>query len=59
MVLSDSYESVFAFNTKQFGVAQLVWTVCKAFHIKGGDEAGVASYFSSYLAGYLAKNHFP
>ena len=49
MVLSDSYESVFAFIIKQSGVAQLVWAACKAFYIKGSDKAGVASYFSSYL----------
>ena len=58
MVLSDSYEPVFAFNTKQSGVARLVPTACKGFHVRGSDEAGIASYFNSYLAGQSEKSHF-
>ena len=58
MVLSDSYEPVFAFNTKKSGVAQLVRTACKVFHVRGRDEAVVASYFNSYLAGQSEKCHF-
>ena len=58
MVLSDSYEPVFAFNTKQSGIARLVWTECNAFHVRGSDEAGVPSYFISYLAGQSEKSHF-
>ena len=58
MVLSDSYEPVFAFNTKKSGVAQLVRTACKVFQLRGRDEAVVASYFNSYLAGQSEKCHF-
>ena len=57
MVLSDNYEPVFPFNTKQSGVARLVRITCKAFHIRGSDEAGVASYFNSYLAGQSEKSN--
>ena len=58
MVLSESYKPVFAFNTNQSVVVQLVRTVCKAFHIEDSDEAGAASHFISYLADQSEKSHF-
>ena len=58
MVLSDSYEPACAFNTKQSGVARLVRTACKAIHVRGSDEPGVASYFNSYPADQSEKSHF-
>ena len=47
-----------AFNIKQTGVARLVRTACKAFHVRGSDEASIASYFNSYLAGQSEKSYF-
>ena len=57
-VLCDDYETVFAFNTKESGAARLVRTACKAFHVRGSDEAGVASYFNSFLAGQDQTSQF-
>ena len=57
-LLSDSYETIFAFTTKESGAVRLVRTACKAFHIRGSDEAGVASYFNTYLAGRCEKSCF-
>ena len=44
-------ESKFSFKTDESGTARLVRTAAKAFHPSGSDEAGVASYLASYLAG--------
>ena len=50
MILSDDYDTVFAFNSaKESSVARLVRTSCKAFHVRGSDECGVASYFNSFF----------
>ena len=57
LLLSDAFETVFAFSSKESGVSQLVRTACKAFHSRGTDEAGVSSYFNSYLAG-KGQNHY-
>ncbi|XP_057300254.1 uncharacterized protein LOC130630693 [Hydractinia symbiolongicarpus] len=59
MVLCDDYETVFAFNSaKESSASRLVRTACKAFHVRGSDECGVASYFNSFLAGRNQKSYF-
>ena len=57
LVLNYDYETVFAFNTKESCAARLVRTTCKAFQVRGSEEAGVASYFNSFLAGKGEKCH--
>ena len=56
MLLTDDYDTVFAFNTKESCAARLVRTGCKAFQVRGSDEAGVASYFNSFLSGRNEKS---
>ena len=58
IILSDSHENVFAFNTRESGATRLIRTACKAFHSRGSDEAGVAGYFDSFLAGQNKKSLF-
>lgn len=59
MVLCDDYEMVFAFNSaKESSASRLVHTACKAFHVRGSDECGVASYFNSFLADRNQKSYF-
>ena len=59
MVLSSEYETVFAFNNnKESCVSRLIRTSCKAFHVRGSDECGVAPFFNSFLAGSGQKSFF-
>ena len=57
-LLAEDFETVFAFNTKEAGATRLVRTACKAFHVRGSDEAGVASHFNSFLAGKSQNSFF-
>ena len=56
LILHQNYSPEFVFATKESGVARLVRTTCKAFHSRGSDEAGVASYFNSFLFGKKEKS---
>ena len=48
-MMNDDYETIFAFKSKESGAFRLIRTACKAFHARGSDECGVASYFDSFL----------
>ncbi|XP_065669266.1 uncharacterized protein LOC136088717 [Hydra vulgaris] len=43
---------------KEFGAVRLVRTTCKAFHSRGSEEAGVASWFNSFLSSRNDKSYF-
>ena len=50
-MLDDSYNPVFAFNSKESCGVCLIRTACKAFHSRGSEQSGCASHFNSFLAG--------
>jgi len=58
LVTLDDYEKQFAFNTKESSPTQLVRIACKAFHVRGSDECGVASHFNAYLRTKEVKSYF-
>ncbi|XP_065656137.1 uncharacterized protein LOC136081830 [Hydra vulgaris] len=58
ILLQNDYETVFAFSGKECGAVRLVRTTCKAFHTRGSEEAGVASWFNSFLSSRNDKSYF-
>ena len=58
VLLSDEFETTFAFNTSESGATRLVQTACKAYHVRESDEAAVASYFNSFSSGRCVKPMF-
>ena len=56
LLLTDEIEQIFSFKTRESSAARLVRTSCKAFHVRRSDEAGVASYFDSFLNGRGEKS---
>ena len=58
LVTLDDYEKQFAFNTKESSPTQLVRIACKAFHVRGSDECGVASHFNAYLRTKEVSSYF-
>ena len=38
MIMSDDYDTLFAFKTKESDAFRLIRTACKTFHILGSDE---------------------
>ena len=58
VLLTDEFKTSFAFNTSESGETRLVRTACKAYHVRGSDETGVASYFNSFLSGHCVRPMF-
>ena len=58
IILDKDYEKQFAFNTKESSPTQLIRIACKAFHPRGSDECGVASYFNAFLSNRDQSNLF-
>ncbi|XP_065655072.1 uncharacterized protein LOC136081590 [Hydra vulgaris] len=58
ILLQNDFETVFAFSGKECGAVRLVRTTCKAFHSRGSEEAGVASWFNSFLSCRNDKSYF-
>ncbi|XP_065679984.1 uncharacterized protein LOC136094302 [Hydra vulgaris] len=58
ILLQNDFETVFAFSGKECGAVRLVRTTCKAFHSRGSEEAGVASWFTSFLSSRNDKSYF-
>nr|XP_047132372.1 uncharacterized protein LOC124811137 [Hydra vulgaris] len=58
ILLQNDFETVFAFSGKECGAVRLVRTTCKAFHSRGSEEAGVASWFNSFLSSRNDKSYF-
>ena len=58
IILDKDYEKQFAFNTKESSPTQLIRIACKAFHPRGSDECGVASYFNVFLSKRDQSNLF-
>ena len=58
IILDKDYEKQFAFNTKESSPTQLIRIACKAFHPRGSDECGVASYFNAFLSKRDQSNLF-
>ena len=57
LLLTDEFEQIFSFKTRESAAARLVRTSCKAFHVRGSDEAaGIVSYFNSFLNGRGEKS---
>ena len=57
MMLDDSYNPVFAFNSKESCGVRLIRTACKAFHSRGSEQSGCASHYNSFLAGKDDKSY--
>ena len=56
LLLTDEFEQIFSFKTRESAAARLLRMSCKAFHVRGSNESGIASYFNSFLNGRGEKS---
>ena len=57
LMINEDHEKKYAFSTKESSPVQLIRLACKAFHVRGSDECGVASYFNAYLSDINCKSY--
>ena len=57
-MINEDHVNRWAFTTKESSPVQLIRIACKAFHVRGSDECGVASDFNAFLSESNQMSHF-